>query len=393
MSIVVLKKWSDLLKRFANRSLKNPHRTGRAPVRFEPRLEPLEDRRLLTCQSPDAFICTPLPQEGQVVHIHPHLTITINGQQQEIPANTGIGTDSMGRPTFLPIHTHDNTGTIHVESPIQRDFHLKDFFDVWGQTFTNQQIMGSVGLVTMTHTVNGQTSPSTEFGSLLLQDKDDIRISVDGAVSATSLNAAAKIFAHSREHYTDFVTKAYQKYLGRGPDTGGLNAWVDAMQNHGLTDEQLEANFISSPEFIQNQGGTASGWITGMYKTLLGRTPSQSEIDTWMHVLQSGATNYQVAFGFAASQEREAARVRDNYTTYLNRSASQQEVDLFVGLLQQAHMTNEDIAAIFVGSPEYFDNPQRGKGQKTAWITSAYQQVLFRTPSQSEINTWLAFLG
>jgi hypothetical protein len=100
-----------------------------------------------------------------------------------------------------------------------------------------------------------------------------------------------------------------------------------------------------------------------------------------------------VAYGFAASTEREEQRVRDNYATYLNRGASQQEVNLYVGLLQQAHLTNEDIATLFVGSPEYYENPQRGKGQKTAWIISTYQQVLFRSPSQPEIDGWLAFLA
>jgi hypothetical protein len=385
--------WSDLVKLFSNPLPKAPRRTGHSRVRFEPRLEPLEDRRLLDCQSPDAFICTPLPQEGNVVHIHPHLTIMINGQQQVIPANTGITLDSTGRPiAFLPIHTHDTTGTIHVESPIQRDFHLKDFFDVWGQTFTNQQIMGFLADATqpITMTVNGQ--PNTDFGSLLLRNGDDIVISVDGAVKLTSLSAAGKIFTHSREHYTDFVTKAYQKYLGRGPDQAGLDAWVALMLNGTVTDERLEAGFIGSPEYIQNHGSTPTGWITGMYKDLLGRTPLQAEIDTWLHVLQTGTPNDQVAFGFAASAEREGLRVRDDYTTYLGRNASDAEVNLWVGLFVKG-TTNEDVVAGFVGSPEYFDSASKGKGQKTTWIMSAYQQVLFRTPSQSEINTWLGFLA
>src|SRR5262249_14991010 len=55
-------------------------------------VEPLEDRRLLACIASDSFLCTPLPNghNGLEVHIHPHLTIIINGQQQTIPANTNI---------------------------------------------------------------------------------------------------------------------------------------------------------------------------------------------------------------------------------------------------------------------------------------------------------------
>jgi hypothetical protein len=50
---------------------------------------------------------------------------------------------------------------------------------------------------------------------------------------------------HSREYYGDFVTSAYEHYLGRKPDQGGLNSWTDQLQK-GLSDERLEAAFIGS---------------------------------------------------------------------------------------------------------------------------------------------------
>src|SRR5438128_2581303 len=71
-------------------------------------------------------------------HIHPHLMILVNGEQQVIPANTGINPGCMH-----PLHTHDDTGTVHVESPEERDFTLGDFFAVWGKTFTKDQILDS----------------------------------------------------------------------------------------------------------------------------------------------------------------------------------------------------------------------------------------------------------
>jgi hypothetical protein len=103
-----------------------------------------------------------------VVHIHPILTIIVNGQKQEIPANLGIPLNPAGNPSgFLPLHTHDTSGHIHVESPIQRDFYLADFFAVWGQKFDQMHILdfqALAGNITMTvgGTANGQ------FGNLLL---------------------------------------------------------------------------------------------------------------------------------------------------------------------------------------------------------------------------------
>src|SRR5205823_14298698 len=45
-----------------------------------------------------------------------------------IPANMGISS----APKFIsPLHTHDATGVVHVESPTIETFTLGQFFDVW----------------------------------------------------------------------------------------------------------------------------------------------------------------------------------------------------------------------------------------------------------------------
>ena len=104
-------------------------------------------------------------------HIHPILKIIVNDQLKEIPANVGINPTCM-----MSLHTHDNTGIIHVESPEKRDFTLGDFFAVWDKTFTKYQILESV--VDNTHeikmTVNGEQS--AEFEKLILRDKEQIVI-------------------------------------------------------------------------------------------------------------------------------------------------------------------------------------------------------------------------
>lgn len=107
---------------------------------------------------------------AETYHVHPHLKIIINGQEQTIPANTG------GAPCFLPIHTHDSSGSIHVENAVQFDATLAEFFTIWKKTFTRDQILDSH--VDATHeivmTVDGQ--PSDAYENLILKDKQDIVI-------------------------------------------------------------------------------------------------------------------------------------------------------------------------------------------------------------------------
>lgn len=74
-----------------------------------------------------------LAAEGTVLHIHQHLDIYIDGQLTQIPAGTGID-EADG--FISPIHVHDNTDVIHVESPVDQPFYLGQFFDIWGVRFT-----------------------------------------------------------------------------------------------------------------------------------------------------------------------------------------------------------------------------------------------------------------
>jgi hypothetical protein len=205
-----------------------------------------------------------------------------------------------------------------------------------------------------------------------------------------NLAQVASLFTHSEESYRNFVTGAYQRYLGRLPDAPGLAGWVQAMQ-HGLTDEQLEAMFIGSAEYIANHGGPGAGWVQGMYQDLLGRTPAQAEVDGWVRALNNGASTTAVALGFAASAERESQRVAADYQTYLGRDPSAGEVAWWVNGFEHG-LRNEDVAAGFLGSPEYFNDPDKGQGDRAGWVWAAYQEVFHRLPSDAEINSWLTVL-
>jgi hypothetical protein len=73
-----------------------------------------------------------LTTEGQVQHTHQHLDLFVDGKAVTIPADIGI---DFVTAILSPIHTHDATGIIHVESPVVHEFTLGEFFDVWGVRF------------------------------------------------------------------------------------------------------------------------------------------------------------------------------------------------------------------------------------------------------------------
>jgi hypothetical protein len=77
--------------------------------------------------------------EGTALHIHPHLSILVNGRSITVPTGIGI---SYADQAMAALHTHDTAGTIHVESPEVRDYTLGQFFDVWGVGLTKKCLGG-----------------------------------------------------------------------------------------------------------------------------------------------------------------------------------------------------------------------------------------------------------
>jgi len=80
-----------------------------------------------------------LAMEGNALHIHQHLDIIINGTKTPVPATIGI---SATNDFIAPLHIHDDSGVVHVESPVVKDFTLGQVFDVWGVRFTKDCIGG-----------------------------------------------------------------------------------------------------------------------------------------------------------------------------------------------------------------------------------------------------------
>ncbi len=73
-----------------------------------------------------------LSDTAGALHHHIQLYVYVDGQSVVVPANIGLSSQAAS-----PLHTHDDTGLVHVESA-DPDFApvLGQFMDVWGVYFT-----------------------------------------------------------------------------------------------------------------------------------------------------------------------------------------------------------------------------------------------------------------
>lgn len=96
--------------------------------------------------------------ESTLFHIHVHLAIFVNSQEQQVPSGIGVGQPWLVADTpvgpfvqdglcFYWLHTHTQDGVVHIESPIRRTFTLGDFFAIWQQPLGPAQVGPAQGAV------------------------------------------------------------------------------------------------------------------------------------------------------------------------------------------------------------------------------------------------------
>ncbi|MGB9252292.1 MAG: hypothetical protein WCC28_21545 [Mycobacterium sp.] len=115
-----------------------------------------------------------LGREGNVEHIHAHLDVLVDGQAVPVPADIGIDVRSR---TISPLHTHDATGVLHIESPVKRQFSLGEFFSEWQVSLSEDNIGGlrTGGGKVVRVFVNG-TQRNGNPGAIMLGAHDEVAV-------------------------------------------------------------------------------------------------------------------------------------------------------------------------------------------------------------------------
>jgi hypothetical protein len=118
-------------------------------------------------------------------HHHVHLSIFVNGQQLAVPMGVGMFQPGKGGSGYIYhqtclywLHTHDQTGVLHMESaqpPTAQLFNLGNFFKLWGEPFSNTQLAQFNGTVAVY--LNGMLDTTdTDVRKVALTPGDDITL-------------------------------------------------------------------------------------------------------------------------------------------------------------------------------------------------------------------------
>ena len=114
--------------------------------------------------------------EHLVYHNHTKLVIKIQNETQNIPAGIGI----IPNDCIFWLHTHDDSGIIHVESPIKTAFSLDQFLKVWDifdnssfiENFSKNNMTANVSMITE----NGSQSKLDNYKNIILENNAIITV-------------------------------------------------------------------------------------------------------------------------------------------------------------------------------------------------------------------------
>ena len=168
---------------------------------------------------------------------------------------------------------------------------------------------------------------------------------------ATRASVASVVLA-SADYRQQLLTGFYSTFLHRPISAAEVGFWAPAFAS-GMTDEQIEAQIIASPEYFALGGSSNANWINRVFNEVLGRSPSSTETSAYLTLLGSNS-RLSVGLSILNSGEAITRRVQQAFPRFLHRTATPVEQTTFVASLLGG-LTDEQFLAQLVSADEYFN--------------------------------------
>jgi hypothetical protein len=160
----------------------------------------------------------------------------------------------------------------------------------------------------------------------------------------------ARGFSNSVEYRALVITQAYRQVLGREPDAGGMQTWLEGVASGKVGLDYVRTMFMASPEFYLRGGSSDAAFVTNIYQAALGRPAGQSEIDYWAQVRRRSGP--QAVIGAVwGSPEAGMRRVDQAYQYWLGRTAGPNEQQFWLPVVMGSG--DEQLREEIVVSQEY----------------------------------------
>lgn len=253
----------------------------------------------------------------------------------------------------------------------------------------------------------------------------------------------------------NYINNLYKNLLSRTARQDEVDAWANAMRE-GMSSDEVKRRFYGSPEYSVNFGKLTSPrpdnnssqqqanaqYLLGLYKSIYGRNPQQSEFEALVQQMNAGASPDAIRAGLSDSYVKDANKgsfaVLPGLTgptdtrSVLERAVEQQQalnpgkdINAYDVLWQRAKAVNpgpqltpeqqgmpsmpgENYYKMQLPTYNYYtqmEQPSWAAGSKTSagsvegaapygadqnasFVTDLYRRAFMRTPSPEEVSAW-----
>ncbi len=154
------------------------------------------------------------------------------------------------------------------------------------------------------------------------------------------------------------INELYATSLDRAPDAAGSAYWLDVVVRQGVSYASLGVYFYGSPEYYARSGSSSTGYVTALYRDLLGRDPDPGGLNYWVAKLDVERVRLDdVSAGFYASLESRRDRADRLYQRVLGRAADPGGRD---DAANRIGLSNDLVVAAELGASDEFWSRAQG---------------------------------
>lgn len=206
-----------------------------------------------------------------------------------------------------------------------------------------------------------------------------------------------------------FVARMYRLVLGREPENGGFEYWVNSLKSKKIDGADTVVGFFESKE-LTNKNLSNKEYIKLLYKSVLNREADNSGLNYWFDIMNQKVTKTYILKGFAESTEftnlcsyykidrgyviRTLNRdlnlnvtrfINRLYLKCLNRESDVSGLEHWASKVLNEKMTGAHLVKNFVDSQEMKDRKLSNKD----YVTVLYNAMFDREPDKSGFNGWV----
>ena len=298
--------------------------------------------------------------DQNLAYTHPAIVVSSSVSYisvQDVPAGTTITSTSFWTPLL------DTAPNVEVGDPPTTDPSDSNVSNLTQPDYNGTDESNSTVIASGLSSASNEAFVRQQYLDFLGRDADDSGLSywLSEMTAGTKTRAdVVNFFVFSDEFQNQVapVSRLYQAYFLRIPDTQGLSYWVN-QKLAGVSLAEISNTFSTADEFTNMYGPkTDEEFVQLVYQNVLGRQPDGSGLSYWVDDrLGQGDSRGTVMIGFSESTEYQITtlnniRVIAFYYGMLRRAPDSSGFSYWVAKLDAGEQPN-DLINGFIASAEY----------------------------------------